>query len=394
MNGSTMATSGTISDARGVARPTARQAAVVGFVALLLASCTGKIGEIGSGSGGAGNTPGGGGRPGMVTGSGGATQPPPPPPPPPTTGGGMVTPEAAGPLALRRLTVREYNNTVADLFGDTTRPALSFPTDSPSESGFVGTDRSLVAARATLRGGVGAAGERRARREQADDPVHQPGRLRRSDVCAAVHPADRTKGLPPARVVAGGGWPDGAVHARARARPRFPAVADAGGPRDAAGAGVHLSLGARPEPAGRDRRRRAADLVPGGVSAVVFPVGDDAGHRARGRGRRRRSADRRRGRDAGASHAGEPARQELPRELPPAVAADREPRQPAEERDAVSVLRCRASRIAGARVDGVRLFRLRCGRRRHPEDAADGSLRLRQQLAGARLRRHRHRQRR
>lgn len=131
MNGSTMATSGTIT--------ASRSASVVGFVALLLASCTGKIGQVGSGSGsgGAGNVPGGGGAPGVVTGGGGATQPPPPPPPPPTTGGGMVTPEAAGPLALRRLTVREYNNTVADLFGDTTRPALLFPTDSPSDSGFV-----------------------------------------------------------------------------------------------------------------------------------------------------------------------------------------------------------------------------------------------------------------
>jgi hypothetical protein len=38
-------------------------------------------------------------------------------------------PNAAGLMPLRRLTNREYNNTVRDLLGDATRPALQFPTD-------------------------------------------------------------------------------------------------------------------------------------------------------------------------------------------------------------------------------------------------------------------------
>ena len=36
---------------------------------------------------------------------------------------------AAGPMPLRRLTQREYNNTVRDLLGVTTKPASNFPTD-------------------------------------------------------------------------------------------------------------------------------------------------------------------------------------------------------------------------------------------------------------------------
>jgi hypothetical protein len=44
-------------------------------------------------------------------------------------GGGAVDPNAVGPLPLRRLDRREYNNTVRDLLGDTTRPADRFPSD-------------------------------------------------------------------------------------------------------------------------------------------------------------------------------------------------------------------------------------------------------------------------
>ena len=51
-----------------------------------------------------------------------------------TTGtGGMAgtatDSNAAGPMPIRRLTQREYNNTVADLVGDTTHPADGFPDD-------------------------------------------------------------------------------------------------------------------------------------------------------------------------------------------------------------------------------------------------------------------------
>lgn len=57
-------------------------------------------------------------------------------PPLPPPGPGALAPEAAGALPLRRLTIREYNNTVADLFGDTTQPANVFPSDGQSDSGF------------------------------------------------------------------------------------------------------------------------------------------------------------------------------------------------------------------------------------------------------------------
>jgi hypothetical protein len=56
---------------------------------------------------------------------------------PPPSMSSPPTAEAAGPLALRRLTTREYNNIVADLVGDTSRPADLFPADAPSDSGFV-----------------------------------------------------------------------------------------------------------------------------------------------------------------------------------------------------------------------------------------------------------------
>ncbi|MES1205074.1 MAG: DUF1592 domain-containing protein [Pseudomonadota bacterium] len=58
-------------------------------------------------------------------------------PPPTNLPGTAPTPEAAGPLALHRLTTREYNNTVADLLGDRTNAAAIFPADSPSDSGFL-----------------------------------------------------------------------------------------------------------------------------------------------------------------------------------------------------------------------------------------------------------------
>jgi hypothetical protein len=48
---------------------------------------------------------------------------------PPLPAGVPADPAAAGPLPLRRLTVREYNNTVRDLLGDTTGPASQFPSD-------------------------------------------------------------------------------------------------------------------------------------------------------------------------------------------------------------------------------------------------------------------------
>ncbi len=52
-----------------------------------------------------------------------------PVPPGGNAAGGNVDPNAVGPLPLRRLDRREYNNTVRDLLGDTSRPADKFPSD-------------------------------------------------------------------------------------------------------------------------------------------------------------------------------------------------------------------------------------------------------------------------
>ena len=48
---------------------------------------------------------------------------------PADTGPGATGPDAVGVMPLRRLTNREYNNTVRDLLGDTSQPANQFPSD-------------------------------------------------------------------------------------------------------------------------------------------------------------------------------------------------------------------------------------------------------------------------
>jgi hypothetical protein len=80
---------------------------------------TGAPGGGGVAPGGGGVSPGGGG----VAPGGGGVSP----------GGGAGDPNAAGPMPLRRLTRREYNNTVRDLLGETTNPADAFPVDRESE---------------------------------------------------------------------------------------------------------------------------------------------------------------------------------------------------------------------------------------------------------------------
>src|SRR5436190_11988548 len=52
-----------------------------------------------------------------------ATRPGDPPP------GSTADPNAAGLMPLRRLTIREYDNTVRDLLGDATAPGRQFPDD-------------------------------------------------------------------------------------------------------------------------------------------------------------------------------------------------------------------------------------------------------------------------
>jgi hypothetical protein len=66
----------------------------------------------------------------LVAGCGAASKPPPPTisPLPPVASARPRDVEAA-PAPLRRLTSEEYNNTVRDLLGDTSRPADSFPPD-------------------------------------------------------------------------------------------------------------------------------------------------------------------------------------------------------------------------------------------------------------------------
>lgn len=82
----------------------------VSFAALVAAGCDGSIG---------GNDAAGGAGPGPNNGAGNSS------------GGSVVgnDPNAAGPRPLYRLTRREYNNTVRDLLGDSTRPADEFPED-------------------------------------------------------------------------------------------------------------------------------------------------------------------------------------------------------------------------------------------------------------------------
>jgi hypothetical protein len=104
--------------------------------------CTGSILGDGSTPGGPGNGPSGPGGPSGPAGPGGTSTTP----GTGTMGGGTVTqptkptnpgtpadPNAAGPMALRRLTNREYNNTVRDLLGVTTKPADMFPSDRDGE---------------------------------------------------------------------------------------------------------------------------------------------------------------------------------------------------------------------------------------------------------------------
>jgi len=132
----------TVASTRGLrATPSSMPLALLLWSAPLLAlACVGKV-DSGTKDPRMGTAP--GAAPG---GTGGATASVPPagtptqtgtPSLPPPTGTSAPTAEAAGLMVLRRLTTREYNNTVADLLGDTTHPAAVFPADSPSNSGFI-----------------------------------------------------------------------------------------------------------------------------------------------------------------------------------------------------------------------------------------------------------------
>jgi Protein of unknown function (DUF1592)/Protein of unknown function (DUF1588)/Protein of unknown function (DUF1595)/Protein of unknown function (DUF1587) len=63
-----------------------------------------------------------------VAGSTGAMMDPPKP--------GVISVESAGVMPLRRLTHREFSNTMAELLGDTTKPGSKFEPDGPGPGGF------------------------------------------------------------------------------------------------------------------------------------------------------------------------------------------------------------------------------------------------------------------
>jgi hypothetical protein len=84
------------------------------------------------------------------------------------------------PMPLRRLTRIEYNNTVRDLLGDTSRPADVFPPDPDGESGFLmgGSVSNVDAER------LGDAAEAVARRAAAKLEVLLPCATTSADSCA------------------------------------------------------------------------------------------------------------------------------------------------------------------------------------------------------------------
>ncbi len=121
------------------------------LLAVTLGACAGAVGE-GDGTGPAASMPGNSsGRPGTGgPGAGGAPNAgtpgvdklPPGVNKPPGVGG--VPPvESAGTLSFRRLTNDEFNYTVRDLLGDTTKPGAAFDRDAEGGSGF--EDPGLVA---------------------------------------------------------------------------------------------------------------------------------------------------------------------------------------------------------------------------------------------------------
>jgi len=86
---------------------------------------TGSTANTTGGNGGSATTNGGAAA---VAGSTGAVMDPPKP--------GVISTESAGVMPLRRLTHREYSNTMAELLGDTTKPGAKFEPDGPGPGGF------------------------------------------------------------------------------------------------------------------------------------------------------------------------------------------------------------------------------------------------------------------
>ncbi len=111
---------------------------------VLCLACTASIGDVNPNAvGGPGNLPPGSTGPGPGNG-----QPGEPPPPVSVTGPGAAEVAKAckvrdaGPSPIRRLTRWEYDNTVRDLLGDTTRPSGRFPPDERG-AGFTNDAQNL-----------------------------------------------------------------------------------------------------------------------------------------------------------------------------------------------------------------------------------------------------------
>ena len=248
--------------------------------------CTGSIGGGGPSSGTGDPDPSGNPvKPGEPTPSTGA--------PPGTPGGPPLTtadPNAAGPMPLRRLNRREYNNTVRDLLGDTSRPADAFPPDR--ESDFLFRRAGLVSAQDTdtIRDAAEALAAAAEKNVGTLAPCAAGARPRRTAARASSPPASACapsagRWTPPRcdRLVAL--YQSRPHHLGADLRRRDP-LADRG---HAAVAGLPLSLGGRRRrPHGRGRPG-AAGRLRDRLAAVVLHLGLDARPGAV-RGRRRQQA--------------------------------------------------------------------------------------------------------
>ena len=277
--------------------------------ALLGLGCSGTIGGMATGSGGGtgaaatggGATSGGAGSSSSGTAGNGATG----------TGGSSSTtppdPNAAGLMPLRRLTAREYLNTVRDLLGDTTLALDDVPGESDDLSNNAFPFRQPSVDRHARRGQPAERGRgaREERLHQALDRValHARERLRRGDLRRPVHHHLRSEGVPAAAHVGRNDQLDDALPDRPDdARARFQRRRRPAHRGDAAGARLHLPLGAGSGRGDQGRCGRAARQLPGGEPPLLFPVGDDARHDVVRRGRGRTAVDRRRPPGAGAAH--------------------------------------------------------------------------------------------
>ncbi|MDF3068948.1 MAG: hypothetical protein K0R38_4549 [Polyangiaceae bacterium] len=128
--------------------------ALVGAAALFGFGCgsdpSGEPAAPGAGASSSGGSINGGGGVGAapVAGSMGAVMDLPKP--------GVISAESAGVMPLRRLTHREFSNTMAELLGDTTKPGSTFEPDGPGPGGF---EAPRTVATETARGYMEAAEE-------------------------------------------------------------------------------------------------------------------------------------------------------------------------------------------------------------------------------------------